>query len=162
YFPDIEMSNLDDLKEFEVSNYSILTPYIVGFNNSRPSKPKEFSEPARLSNELLRYWHPDYKNVPMQKYRHEFDYYSLGIVLLEIGLWSPLSALTRNLDKQEPAEFARAVRESLCPLLRSSVGSIYEDVVINLLEAAYWVKDGMAKNDPTPLGQLIQFQAQAL
>jgi hypothetical protein len=157
-FPDVDDPDAGTAETNEVSDYSVLSPYIVGFNNSRPSKPNEFSEPARPSNELRRYWHPDYKNVPMQKYRHEFDYYSLGIVLLEIGLWSPLSVLMKEFEKADTDTFADTVRSSCCPALSSCIGSIYEGVVTDLLFAfpEGRVRDG--RNEQTPLGELIEFQ----
>ena len=150
------------MKALDLSNYCVLTPYIVGFNHSRPSKPNEFSEPARASNELRRYWHPDYKNVPMQKYRHEFDYYSLGIVLLEVGLWSPLSNFTKEFEKADSEKFADAIRNSCCLALNSFIGSIYQRVVIDLLAAFHESKDRAEGDEQAPLGKLIEFQTRIL
>jgi hypothetical protein len=145
-----------------VAEYSILAPYIVGFNNSRPSKPNEFSEPAKISNELNQYRHPDYKNVPMQNFRHEFDYYSLGVVLLEVGLWSPLSALLKGFGEQPADMTADIIRISLCPLLSSSIGSIYQRVVADLLNSLPEETDVADRNELTPLGTLIGFQTRTL
>jgi hypothetical protein len=148
----------EDEAEEDISNYSVICPYIVGFNNSRPSKPSEFSDPASISLDLRRYWHPDYKNVVGQKYRHEFDYYSLGVVLLEIGLWSPLSMLTTEFAQVGPSEFAEGIR-SLCSGLSSFIGVIYQGVVVDLLEA---FDGGGDRNEFAPLGDRIQFQARIL
>lgn len=161
-FPDIDASDTEAVEVFEVFDYSILVPYVVGFNNSRPSKPDEFSEPAKGPNHLRRYWHPDYKNVPMQKYTHEFDYYSLGIVLLEIGLWSPLSVLTKGFEGQDADIFAKTVQEYACPQLSSAIGSIFQGVVADLLNANHEVKDRADQNELTPLGKLIEFQSRVL
>jgi hypothetical protein len=161
-FPDVDDPDTEDSKGLEVSNYSVLNPYIVGFNHSRPSKPNEFSEPANPSNELRRYWHPDYKNVPMQKYRHEFDYYSLGIVLLEVGLWSPLSSFAKEFEKADAAKFADAVRNSYCLALSSFVGSIYQGVVTDLLTAFNGGEGRTEQNEQAPLGELIEFQTRIL
>ncbi|KFY69602.1 hypothetical protein V496_00117 [Pseudogymnoascus sp. VKM F-4515 (FW-2607)] len=161
-FPEVDALDAEDSKTLEVSNYSVLTPYIVGFNNSRPSKPNEFSEPAKTSNELRRYWHPDYKNVPMQKYRHEFDYYSLGIVLLEVGRWSPLSTFMKEFEEQDAAKFADTVRNSSCLELSSFIGSIYQRVVADLLEAFHEGKDRAERNELASLGELIEFQTRIL
>ncbi|KAH6668855.1 hypothetical protein B0J14DRAFT_151694 [Halenospora varia] len=166
-FPDVEDSKDDgDSEEMKPLKYTITEPYIVGFNNSRPDSPKEFSEPASGSQEIRRYWHPDYKNVVNQKFTHEFDYYSLGIVLLEIGLWSPLSTLVsrfmRGHESDDASMFSGNVRKSLCPLLRSSIGLIYENVVVDLLEAFDRRKNGEDHDEIIPLGKLIDLQTHIL
>jgi hypothetical protein len=94
FFPEPKSVDDETTETAVLSNQiSILAPYIVGFNYSRPDQPNQFSEPAALPLELQRYRHPEYKNRPMQYFHRAFDYYSLGIVLLEIGLWYPLSAM---------------------------------------------------------------------
>jgi hypothetical protein len=61
FFPDTDAGTGDD--KFEpspspsASEYSLIAPYIVGFNNSRPDRPTEFSEPSRPSLDMLRYRH---------------------------------------------------------------------------------------------------------
>ncbi|KAK4982355.1 hypothetical protein LTR50_007760 [Elasticomyces elasticus] len=164
-FAEADASEEEESEALNLSQYSILAPYIVGFNYSRPSKPTEFSEPAKVSDELRRYWHPDYKNVPLQKYRHEYDYHSLGTVLLEIGLWTPLSTLMEGhigFDRLGVAEFARVVRDSHCQKLGSLVGTIYQKAVIDLMEALEGERIDLDQNEPVPLGRLMQFQAEIL
>jgi hypothetical protein len=161
-FPDTETSGEDSAGAPQASDYSIMAPYITGFNYSRPSQKDGFSEPDSISNEMRFYQHPSYKRVPMQKYTHEFDYYSLGIVLLEVGLWSPLATLTQSFNHQAPIEVANMIRSSLCPLLRSTIGSIFESVVVSLLEAFPSGTDQEEKNEYTAIGERLHFQTSVI
>jgi hypothetical protein len=162
-FPDVDESDDRDFNEaHRAQDFSILVPYIVGFNNSRPSNPSELSEPGNISTEAHHYFHPSYKNVPLQKYMHEFDYYSLGIVLLEIGLWTPLSALTSRFEEKDAEKFSSVVQKNICPLLSSSVGSIYQGIVEILLGSFHTVEGRAELSNPTPLGELIELQTHVL
>jgi hypothetical protein len=155
----------DSTESLNVKDYSILAPYIIGYNYSRPSKPNEFSEPSNISEESRRYQHPDYKNVPMQKYRHEYDYYSLGIVLLEIGQWTPLTRIMDGkigFDKVSAFEFAKEVKELSRLQLSSFVPEMYQQVVLNLLEAFEEERISLEQNELIEPGRLIQFQTDIL
>jgi len=158
-FPDVELANEAAGGTPDISSYTILAPYIIGFNHSRPGKPDEFSEPAHLSLELQRYQHPDYKNRPMQKFQRTYDYYSLGIVLLEIGLWFPLSGLLEQHKQLTMDEFSAEIRKTYCPQLGGFMGSIYRDAVLSLLGGSsgnYADEPGM---EGSPLMQLVEFQS---
>ena len=137
FFPDLASSEDDPetppSTSASTSKISILAPYIVGFNHSRLDQPNQFSEPANLGLELQRYRHPEYKNRPMQYFHRAFDYYSLGIVLLEIGLWYPLSLMLKRHKELSADEFTAELLKSFCPMLGSCMGSIYQDVVVDLL-----------------------------
>lgn len=63
----------------------------------------------------LDFQHPEYL-THFQRYRDEFDYYNLDLVLLEIELWEPLSAITKDLSA------VNKDRESLSPeILRETL-----------------------------------------
>ena len=148
-------------------NYSLITPYIVGFNNSRPDRPTEFSEPARPSLDVLRYRHWEYKNKPMQKYKRGYDYYSLGMVLLEIGLWFPLSALMRKHAEWcqlDAKAFAEKIRGDYCPQLGSFVGAVYQDVVADLLDGGLCDKsrDGSEDEADLEVMRTVEYQTSIL
>ncbi|KAL9611240.1 MAG: hypothetical protein Q9167_004094 [Letrouitia subvulpina] len=125
FFSDIDAAVVEDESSSpppassSALNYPLTTPYIVGFNNSRPDRPTEFSEPAHPSLDMLRYRHWEYKNRPMQKYKREYDYYSL-----ENTEWCQLDAKA----------FAEKVRTKCCPRLGSFAGAMYQNVVAELLD----------------------------
>jgi hypothetical protein len=60
-------------------------PYITGFSYSRPDEPSAFTEGPAEGSDYKYYQDPEYLKNQL-RYRHDFDYFSLGIVLLEIGL----------------------------------------------------------------------------
>ena len=83
----------------------------------------------------LDFQHPEYLKHP-QRYRAEFDYYSLGLVLLEIGLWQPLSAITKNLsavnkDREglSPEKLRETLLTDVLPGLCRTMGHRYFSVV---------------------------------
>lgn len=174
FFPDTNAVIEDDESELSestakppVSDYSLIAPYIVGFNNSRPDRPTEFSEPARPSLDVLRYRHWEYKNAPMQKYKREYDYYSLGMVLLEIGLWFPLSALMQKHAewyKLDAKAFADGVRNDYCPNLGSYVGAVYQGIVEELLDCDLCDgrREGLGEETDVEFMQTVEFQASIL
>ncbi|CAG9998448.1 unnamed protein product [Clonostachys byssicola] len=72
----------------------IRSPWLVGFGHSRPNSPVDFTSGAPDSASG-RYQHPVYMDEK-KGYRAEYDYYSLGMILLEIGYWKPLEKLTEG------------------------------------------------------------------
>ncbi|TVY48423.1 hypothetical protein LCER1_G008229 [Lachnellula cervina] len=73
------------------------------------------------------YQHPDKRWDPSIRYARSHDIYSLGCVLLEIGLWKPLDKLIDINDE----EFERTKRnfQGLTMRLDGMTGSIYGNVV---------------------------------
>ena len=103
---------------------SLWEPYVVGFNHSRPDEISAFT--VGITRERAgRYQHPDYLNSS-RRYCAEFDYYSLGIVLLEIGLWRPLDEITQKYPSETPYEEIRdKLLKERIPLLKQSMGRHY-------------------------------------
>jgi len=60
-------------------------PFIIGFSHSRPDEPNAYTKGPK-ENDREEYQHPDYV-VRKASFRTRYDYYSLSIILLEIGLW---------------------------------------------------------------------------
>lgn len=66
------------------------------------------------------------------RFRKAYDVYSLGIILLEIGLWRPVKDLS---SRKEPIEaFRQRIRKTLLPELRYRAGKIYFDIVRRCIE----------------------------
>ena len=74
------------------------------------------------------YQHPDKIANPSRRFRHSFDIYSLGLVLLEIGLWQNLQKFDPGLWK-DAYGFQKFVLTRLVPDLWGQCGSIYGGVV---------------------------------
>lgn len=111
----------------------IETPYIVGFNRSRPDDPKVFTERAKTGSRYVQYQHPLYAGG--QRFITDFDYYSLGIVLLEIGLWKPLHSMTHGWKYASPEDFRRDLLTKRVSLLAHAIGSGYREAVETCLQS---------------------------
>jgi serine/threonine protein kinase len=121
------------------------TPFLCGFDFSRPDAPNEMTEriPSIMiqvynDQERSLYRHPDldYKHSAEDptklkprstRYRKEYDIYSLGIILLEIGLWYPIKDLSKK--DQTLEEFRQRLLEKYLPELRYRMGDRYFNVV---------------------------------
>lgn len=109
----------------------------MGFNHSRPDNPKEYTEAAwKRSAESRLYQHPVYlKND--SRFCVAYNYYSLGLVLLELGLWKPLSAMLARPESEEQAfaqvegsaDLNRYLVDRKVPLLGQRMGKRYRDAV---------------------------------
>jgi hypothetical protein len=111
----------------------IAKPYVVGLYKSRPGGDSWHTQGPALEADFLNYQHPDYAIT--RHFRNGYDYYSLGLVLLEIGLWTPLKAWS---DKQEyrtmtPWKFRNTLVETYVPRLGPRMGEVYHDIVKLLL-----------------------------
>lgn len=81
------------------------------------------------------YRHPDKVAEPTRRFRHSYDIYSLGLVLVEIGLWMDLrSTISRYINGYTDAHGLRdLVLSALVPRLWAQCGSIYGGVVKDCL-----------------------------
>ncbi|KAI1074718.1 kinase-like protein [Whalleya microplaca] len=107
---------------------TIKEPYIIGLNHSRPNDPLAFTE--GIPDLTKEYQHPQYR-IDQRRYRPEYDYYSLGLVLLEIGLWETLESMKRNSwDQLSAKELSKDILASRVPLLMQHMGTPYHDAVV--------------------------------
>lgn len=125
----------------KVQNYrkDIGRPIIVGYGLSRPDDvdisrgmegPNNFSmQPGQDEKSSLNiYQHPDKAANPDRRFRHSYDIYSLGLILLEIGLWQSLQTFDTNRWRDAYA-FRKFILDRLVPDLWGQCGSIYGGVV---------------------------------
>jgi len=113
----------------------ISSPYILGFDASRPDDMGELSVASRnpATSDLHR--HPASLNgMSRKQYCKSFDIYSLGLVLLEIGLWKVLQTYHRPHYTAERFR-DKVVMQNLVPNLGSKTGRVYRDVVERCLFA---------------------------
>lgn len=124
----------------DTASFMLRKPLIVGFTYSRPNDPKESTlEYSKPSDENDLYHHPDIlrSNPFMQgsqkylRYEQRHDLFSLGIVLLEIGLWDQAKAFKK--PKYTPEKFLEKLVTAYVPLLGHRMGATYRDVVLELL-----------------------------
>ena len=114
---------------------SVRHPYLSGFGYTRPDNPGEISQNDMSTTSNL-YRHPDYQlPSPTKKFRRSYEIYSLGVVLLEIGLWRRISSFKKQ-EHTSPLVFAEHLRKSIVPLLGFYVGEVYRDAVSKCLDAS--------------------------
>lgn len=112
---------------------SLPTPYMIGFNHSRPDDIGAFS--VKPDTDELYYQHPEYSYLSSQgRYRPEYDYFSLGMILLEIGLWRTLKSM---LQDRQPRNILEIVKKEWVPLLGFHVGKTYQNVVETCLNGDF-------------------------
>ena len=127
---------------------AIADPYFFGFLHSRSSGEDSFTEgPIKnpYHQDYLYYQHPEYRVVGPKnpRYRAEYDYYSLGLILLEIGLWKPLRKVLETLknastsDSHSPSQLNALLLQKCVPLLRHSMGTRYQKIVETCLRGLF-------------------------
>ncbi|MCJ1464992.1 hypothetical protein MMC07_003607 [Pseudocyphellaria aurata] len=76
--------------------------FLVGFENFRPAKAQTWLLSDLLWEKDL-YRHPQRQGVrPQEKYAMQHDIYSLGVCLLEIGVWTSFVTRTESLNPPIP------------------------------------------------------------
>lgn len=107
---------------------SVRELFLVGFNHSRPDDPLAFT--SGLTNSSFRdYQHPSYLKDG-SGYRPGFDYYSLGIILMEIGFWRPFNEIIGQSYKGLSYEARRQrLSQDRIPILKQQMGREYFEAV---------------------------------
>jgi hypothetical protein len=107
----------------------ISAPFLLGFDASRPDQLVEMSVVSRNPSSLDLHRHPSsLEGIDRRPYCKAFDIYSLGLVLLEIGLWKVLQAYYKpHYSAQRFRD--RVVLNLLVPGLGSKTGGLYRQVV---------------------------------
>lgn len=131
--------------------------YLLGWDLSRPDHPSELSETLSISTAgfqtkletIQMYSHPDIssntKTGKRPRYRAQFDIYSMGLVLLEIGLWRTLDTIRPRCKDDE--DFRRRVQAEYCDKLQSKMGLIYWRAVQRCLNNDFSVEEENSSED---------------
>ena len=121
-------------KDEELSAGDTPEPYLVGFNYARPNKYDSFSNKENRVD-ILDYRHPEYLKSPdTVRFQPRFDVFSLGMVLLEIGLWRTLKSMTRKAGQGlSPEKLTIHLIQERVPQLAFFMGESYRDIVLDCL-----------------------------
>ena len=111
-------------------------PFLVNFSHSRPSGEVWTTDGPAPDQD---YQHPDYlsDDYPPPRFEKKFDYYSIGVVLLEVGLWRPLVSELRG-EGGTPADFRWSLIEKWLPKLRRCMGRRYRNAVRECLKGDHF------------------------
>ncbi|KAL4747497.1 kinase-like domain-containing protein [Aspergillus terricola var. indicus] len=112
-------------------------PYLVGFQHSRRAAEDSTEGPLH-DPRRQRYHHPRYVNTGNRRFtgfRPEFDRYSLGILLIEIGFWSPIETIMCEYEEEGNDAFLDIIIGEKLPSLGFWMGSRYVDIASQCLTA---------------------------
>lgn len=137
---------------FFVENESVRidSPYLIGFEHSRLDVAGEQTENIDEKPDHKYYRHPKATAVPVAddkqplggpaRYSKTYDIYSLGVVLLEIGLFAQAKHIVYKYDKtrdKTSEEILKVFIENAIPDLRYSMGNVYADAVLVCLDGSF-------------------------
>jgi serine/threonine protein kinase len=112
---------------------------IHGYDTLEPkAEPEDKKQPNISGLKLDYYQHPAKHANPQRLHRHAYDVYSLGILLLEVGLWKQLrisddSNDPDNEDGEDHYERRRRICRRNVEDLRWTCGDTYADVVLSCI-----------------------------
>jgi hypothetical protein len=103
-------------------------PFLVGFSAVREAEG--MSEGAPVASEDAIYQHPDriWSKGWQPKYASTHEVYSLGLVLLEIGLWKGLERYKNDILNEDQAVRLKKLEE-LLELVGVNLGAKYQRVI---------------------------------
>jgi len=120
----------------------VTMPYVIGFNQSRRESSETFTEGSESSPQHRAYQHPEYSSHD-HGFRPHHDYYSLGLILLEIGRWKTLRKLIKGMEEQSSWDRAKAMLRECDENLANSMGVYYRDAVRACLASEFTIGRGV-------------------
>jgi Prion-inhibition and propagation len=139
-------------------------PFILGFDYARPLGPSQMSDRPipQHSNDIYR--HPDYQFLPVgsepqhdtlaRKYQIIYDVYSIGLILVEIGMWHRINVFWK------PGMTSFALQDHVFRnlwRLESLVGKYYTLAVRWCLQGAQVFElSGSGQNDTERMAELLE------
>ena len=108
---------------------TIRKPYLVSWDQCAEDTSNH--QPETLISSIYR--HPEISRGQRSAYRTVHDIYSLGLVLLEVGLWVPLNKLWKT--KYRRSDFKSRLQEIYAKKLAGKCGNGYMSAVEHCLKA---------------------------
>ena len=128
FFPNGRVSVSSEDKEWKEG--VIRKPFLTSFDQAAEDAPNVLEEPFISSI----YRHPRTVRGLRTSFRPAYDLYSLGLILLEIGLWMPLSKLWKT--RYTRADFKVRLQSVYIKKLAAKCGTKYMRIVDKCLRAA--------------------------
>ena len=125
---------------------SIARPWLIGFNYSRLNGKTVFTEGPGHEHDLRDYQHPEYLKKmkrdhsqhenTLVRYTQEFEYYSVGLVLMEVGLWKVLHRVTKYVHGS-PQQMLEHLLKHIVPVIKTHMGDFYGDAITACLTSDF-------------------------
>jgi hypothetical protein len=112
-------------------------PYLVNFRYSQHSANAYQTMKPENGLILQHYQHPDYSLS--EDFQETYDYYSIGILLLELGSWTTLDIYLNHNPalKSNPSAFRHELINKYAPRLDYIMGATYRDVTLACLQGDF-------------------------
>jgi len=118
------------------------SPYLVDFGYSRPEQGRTYARYHQSTDSTSLYLHPDRPRMAFTKLH---DIYALGVVLLEIAIWTVAQDLfasaARGLDLSKSSISREEVRTKLLEVAEKNIpyqmGTSYMEAVVACLDDTY-------------------------
>ena len=119
--------------------YDFLNPFLGGFQYSR--REMDFSKGRVVESFKSNvYRHPERQDVPTERHAELHDIYAYGVLLLEIGLWQPvtehryLQGISEGREESTPEHMRALLVKIAKQSLAHNMGANYRDAVVACLE----------------------------
>ena len=118
---------------------SLGEPLLAGYEYSRPYRREDWTDKPRQQAEFDIYRHPSAHGGNNQGYKKTFDLYSLGVLLVEIAYWKPISDVLSIPDiKKAKPSVTRDVRDRLVKSKNSTDPKDYLGEVRSNMGNIFW------------------------
>jgi serine/threonine protein kinase len=126
------------LSPSSTGGYDLRQPILTGFDHSRRAWFNQGTNEVPRIGSMEVYSHPDAQSQgPKTAFRKTFDIYSLGLVLLEIGVWRPISTIMgftikSNVEPNDTAKVQQRLLEdepTILDVLKAEAGEWYTEAV---------------------------------
>jgi serine/threonine protein kinase len=114
-------------------------PYLIGWNHSRRDEKNEISHGPPQDTLSIDYLHPEY--VALKSFKQVYDYYSLGLIMLEVGLWRTIPSIRAEKPYHDLLAFRAEIIREFLPQLRYKMGDLYFEAVDACLSGGLEAKE---------------------
>ncbi|KAF5977559.1 hypothetical protein FBULB1_6491 [Fusarium bulbicola] len=130
----------------DISSVDLGAAYIGGFDYSRLFRETRLTQNVGDNRVQNLYRHPDHQGHPMHAngestdrppFSYKADLYSLGVVLVEIGLWSPIMKLLEARGSQDEDKSVRETILDMIPQVRVRMGDAFADAAEACLRSEF-------------------------
>lgn len=149
-------------KPSQQSESTYLVPYLAGWDVARPTAAKETDLKADYGAESNLYRHPNRQQRPAARYTLIHDLYSLGVLLMEIGVWNTVDNIFQSqikwAKKQNKAPDVNLVRLAWRRTVRTDVERQMGDVYAKAVGCCLLSDFGVAKDDDSETNLAVRFK----
>ncbi|KAJ3542868.1 hypothetical protein NM208_g3875 [Fusarium decemcellulare] len=125
-------------------------PYLISFHHSRKDEQKFYSDVPSVDSdsEALLYQHPDYK-YDENRFKKDYDRYSLGIMLLELAYWNPVLKMRQQEGDVPRDQFREKLLRKYVPEVAEIMGNTYREATELCLRGSFGSKGEATGMDET-------------